>query len=1033
LELLIYYCDTNWNVYWGRSEDLDNFLPLRGLPRQFKSGDKVVIDGPALPVNQEFFWNQTTIQVLSESNALEIVSARGKLLNLTELQSKMVEVEALVDSVERVSPNIFQLMLLAENQPLEGFIHTDQASDTLPDLVGKMVRLRGVYSATLDSFGKTTSLALWVPGVRDVTTIGPLEADPRFSAPLVSAQNFAKAPNHALARVVGTVRSQEPGEAVTIWDDSGQIRILTKQRQSLKMGDHIEAIGYAGNQGYNHILQDGLFCRTVQPSEESLTNEVLLHLAGQVDDLDRDKLARRPRVSLEGEVMCVRSNLVFVEDSSGGIRVRQRVLESGRRIQAGMLVGVEGVAAPGDFAPEITNAVVRQIGTMDLPPAPLVSYEQALTGAEDGRWIQLRGYVRKVTPARGLTELQMVTPGGEFIARVPREDATPSPEGSVVLVRGVCVAVANSRHQLTGIELWSSAPNALQIEQSAPENLFAEPEHFLASLRQFNPFNTLNRRIHTRGVVTLQFPGRLLYLQEGDTSLLALSSQTDPLHPGDRVEIVGFSGNIGGNFLLREAVYRRIAAGPEPKPQDVTTQQSLDDDRDGLLVRLEGLLLETANRPGKTRLIVQANGHATDVLLEGEAALDNVKWLPGSRVAVTGVYRIQRDEYGKPISFFLSLRNADDVRVLAPPPWWTSRRLLFVLAGGLPVFLLTLVLAWQTRRKNQQLERAQVALKTAHDKLEERVQERTRELHEESDARQSALDRLSEAQQRLILASRQAGMAEVATGILHNVGNTLNSVNISTTRIGDFLQRLRIEKFSKAAELITQQGANLPGFFQNDPRGRALPGYLQQLADNMVKTEQTLAAEAQSLAKQIDHVKAVISWQQSHARGSSVAENLNPVELMEDALQINLDAYERHAIQVVRRYENPPQITADRHKVLQILINLLTNAKFALTQSQAKRVVLRIHPEGADRVRFEISDTGAGIPPENLERIFSMGFTTRPNGHGFGLHSGANAAKEMQGCLLASSAGTGKGATFILELPVAPQPAPVVSVRMDRS
>ena len=136
-------------------------------------------------------------------------------------------------------------------------------------------------------------------------------------------------------------------------------------------------------------------------------------------------------------------------------------------------------------------------------------------------------------------------------------------------------------------------------------------------------------------------------------------------------------------------------------------------------------------------------------------------------------------------------------------------------------------------------------------------------------------------------------------------------------------------------------------------------------------------------------------------------------------MQINQAAYQRHGIEVVREYAPVPTIMADRHKILQILINVLNNAKQALADSNAsnRRVVLRLYRQGDDHVRFEVSDTGVGIPPENLDRIFSLGFTTKATGHGFGLHSGANSAKEMGGRLFVTSGGTGRGATFVLELP----------------
>jgi signal transduction histidine kinase len=207
---------------------------------------------------------------------------------------------------------------------------------------------------------------------------------------------------------------------------------------------------------------------------------------------------------------------------------------------------------------------------------------------------------------------------------------------------------------------------------------------------------------------------------------------------------------------------------------------------------------------------------------------------------------------------------------------------------------------------------------------------------------------------------------------------------------------------------------------------------LKKLADNMAQNEQTLHGEVKSLAKQIDHVKAVVAWQQGYARNSGFYETLNPVELMEDAFQINQSAYERHGIAVVREYDTLPPIVADRHKILQILINLLGNAKQSVAASSAasRRVSLRISRGDGELMHFEVADTGVGIPPENLDRIFSLGFTTKPNGHGFGLHSGANSAKEMGGRLCATSAGAGQGATFILEVPVAPKAGRQAPVEM---
>lgn len=284
--------------------------------------------------------------------------------------------------------------------------------------------------------------------------------------------------------------------------------------------------------------------------------------------------------------------------------------------------------------------------------------------------------------------------------------------------------------------------------------------------------------------------------------------------------------------------------------------------------------------------------------------------------------------------------------------------------------------------------------------------------------------KLEAAHKQLVDASRQAGMAEVATGVLHNVGNVLNSVNVSSTLLGDALRKSRISTMPKLVALLREHESDLATFITSDPRGRQLPGFLTQLSNHLVNEQQSLLDEVASLKKNIEHIRDIVAMQQSYAKMAGLTEMVSVQDLVEDALRINAGALVRHDIQVERDYKPAPPISTEKHKVLQILVNLIRNAKYACDEGRDrdKKMAVRVW-NGDGRVHISVEDNGIGIPSENLTRIFNHGFTTRKEGHGFGLHSAALAAREMGGALTARSAGRGQGATFTLELPI-PTPSP---------
>jgi signal transduction histidine kinase len=271
------------------------------------------------------------------------------------------------------------------------------------------------------------------------------------------------------------------------------------------------------------------------------------------------------------------------------------------------------------------------------------------------------------------------------------------------------------------------------------------------------------------------------------------------------------------------------------------------------------------------------------------------------------------------------------------------------------------------------------------------------------------------------LLTRQAGMAEVATGTLHNVGNVLTSINVAASVVGNRLRQSRVSNLGKALSLLREHQTDLGFFLSEDPKGKMLPAYLETLADHLSAEQVEMLREMEGLNKNLEHVKEIVAMQQNYAKVCGVLETLPVVDLVQDALRMNLGAFERHGVTVVRDFIDQPVVTVDKHKVLQILVNLLRNAKYAMDElgPQEKRLVVGVKLNEQGRVLISVRDNGIGIAPENLTRIFKHGFTTKRDGHGFGLHSGLQAARELGGKLSASSDGPGKGASFYLELPIA--------------
>jgi signal transduction histidine kinase/HAMP domain-containing protein len=316
--------------------------------------------------------------------------------------------------------------------------------------------------------------------------------------------------------------------------------------------------------------------------------------------------------------------------------------------------------------------------------------------------------------------------------------------------------------------------------------------------------------------------------------------------------------------------------------------------------------------------------------------------------------------------------------------------------------------------------RAEKEIRALNTDLERRVDERTQALELANKELAARFAQLHETQRALIEASRKSGMADMATAVLHDVGNVLNSVNVSANLVADHYRTSRINDLGKAVDLLTANQHRLGELFTTDPRGPKLHAFLAALVGVIGKERELVTSELSSLQKNIDHIKVIVSRQQTSAKQGGVEESVTLEDLLDDAIDSTATSFAAAGIVVTRELEPTQPITCDRHKAYQIVMNFLTNAKDALQGNGpgTRSVTVRTRMHDDNHVILEVCDNGIGIAAEHLDRIFSHGFTTKPQGHGFGLHSSACCAAEMGGTVAVESRGVGHGSLFRLTMPV---------------
>ena len=285
--------------------------------------------------------------------------------------------------------------------------------------------------------------------------------------------------------------------------------------------------------------------------------------------------------------------------------------------------------------------------------------------------------------------------------------------------------------------------------------------------------------------------------------------------------------------------------------------------------------------------------------------------------------------------------------------------------------------------------------------------------------RELARQALEDANQRTIELSHAAGKAEVAADVLHNVGNVLNSINTTSSLLVSRLAASRLPHLRRVVALLEGKGENLGTYLEQDEKGKKVLPFLNVLAEDLMREKSDFESELAATQKNVEHIKRVIMTQQLIATAAGLTEEVVISELLRDALAHAMPLIEGAAIEVRQNVSSADRVFTDKNKLLQIVINLVKNACESIGEAAVVEPRLDIQSRLIDGVFvLDVIDNGMGISDEAMTRLFSHGFTTKKNGHGFGLHGSALYAKQLGGDLLAISEGPGRGATFTLRLPV---------------
>ncbi|MGC4071559.1 MAG: response regulator [Nibricoccus sp.] len=813
--------------------------------------------------------------------------------------------------------------------------------------------------------------------------------------------------------------------------------------------------------------------RTVQQASSPAGT---LSTVAEVLALRRENASIGRRVYLRGVVTFAhpQQRVFYLNDHSRGVLVwiKDGAVPLPR---VGRVVEVQGVTTLGAISPSVEATEIVTGDARALPVARVISLEQALTGSEDGQWVEMRGHLRQVEATAEWLRLTLTAAAGDFSVSIPFTTTTDLKAGAFLRVRGVCVPWLNEKTQVGGVFVYAPSLKQIDVTEPPPDDPFRAQEESIGNLRNYRTETLEQAKILVRGTVLYHVPGRYLVVENPTGVVRALSRSEEALRPGQEVEVVGVPGRQGTRPVLRAALYRIVGEGPAPVPLPLMSGTPVDPAMENKLVSFNGTIMEASFRDGSARLVLRSGNLLREVEYDGAIpATLHDKWEPGSKVSVSGLYQVRYDEEDRPVQFTLRLRSLSELVVLEAPSWWNVRRALTglgIIASGIiggSVWLF--ILRRQVRRQTDVI-RTQI-------ETEANLQARQGEIISNAsdciftldlDGRFTSLNPAGErmsgyAQAEIIrLNIRDVVAPDDAEGLAALLSLASDPSNAATARFEtrfqardgrltwmetsgrlfsekgrpagilciarDMTARKDIEESLRRARLAAESTTRAKSaFLANMSHEIRTPlsgviGMSNLLLDTPLRPNQrefadTIHSSAQAL---LTILNDILDFSKIEA-GKLQIENtefdlMSPVE---DSLGLMAARAVAKHIQLAADVDPalPRQLRGDPGRLRQVLLNLLGNAvKFTEAGEVVVTVMLQEESETHVRLKFAVSDTGIGMSEETSRSLFQpftqADETTARKFGGTGL--GLAISKQIVGLMggeIGVASELGRGSTF---------------------